>query len=73
MIVKIFLIENKYVQSSFNLTNNSIEYQKYFIDKAKVNENKFYLEFSSNYKDAYLEFNNKTTKHKEAILGGAKQ
>jgi len=70
---KTFLIENKYAQCSFNLTNKTFEYQKYFIDKAKVNEKKFYLELSSNYKDAYLEFNNKTTKHKETILGGVKQ
>jgi len=54
---KNFLIENKYAQCSFNLANNSIEYQKYFIDKAKVNE---------------IKFNNKTTKHKDAILGGIK-
>jgi hypothetical protein len=70
---KTFLIENKYAYSSFNLTNKTFEYQKYFIDKSTVNEKKFYLELSSNYKDAYLEFNNKTNYAEIFIFGGVKQ
>ena len=70
---KTLLIENKYAQCSFNLTNKTVEYQKYFIDKAAVNKNKFYLELSSNYKDAYVEFNNKTNVYSEKIFGVAKQ
>ena len=68
-----FLIENKYAQCSFNLSNKTIEYQKYFIDKATVNEKKFYLEISSNYKDAYLEFNDKTNCTEKKTLGGVKR
>ena len=70
---KTFLIENKYAQSSFNLTNKTLEYQKYFIDKATVKGKKFYLELSSNYKDVYLEFNTKTNCIDTKIFGGVKQ
>jgi hypothetical protein len=68
-----FLTENKYSQCSFNLTNLTLEYQKFFIDKAAVNQKKFYLELSSNYKDAYVEFNNKTNIYNVKIFGGVKQ
>ena len=68
-----FLTENKYSQCSFNLTNLTLEYQKFFIDKAAVNQKKFYLELSSNYKDAYVIFNNKTNIYNVKIFGGVKQ
>ena len=55
---KTFLINNKYTQSYFNLLNKTSEIQKYYIDKDDVDENKFYLEISSNYEDVYIEFNN---------------
>jgi len=70
---KTFLMENQYVQSSFNLTNRTSKTQKYFIEKSSVGEKKFYLELSSNYKDAYIEFNNKTKIYKEENFGGVKQ
>ena len=60
---KTLLIENKYTQSSFNLNNKISESQEYFIDKGTVENDKFYLELSSNYKNTYIEFNNKTNNY----------
>ena len=70
---KTFLIENKYVQSSFNLTNNTSQTQKYFIEKSRVQNRRFYLELSYNYEDVYIEFNNETQIYDEIIFGGVKQ
>jgi len=70
---KTFLMENKYVQCSFNLTNRTSKTQKYFIEKSRVSEKKFYLELSSNYEHAYIEFNDKTKIHYEEKFGGVKQ
>ena len=70
---KTFLIENKYAQSSFNLTNKKSDGQKYYIDKATVNNNTFYLELSSNYNNTYIEFNDKTQKYSEKKYGGVMQ
>jgi len=70
---KTFLIENEYTQSSFNLTNKESLGQKYFIEKSRVRNISFYLELSSNYKNVYIEFNNKTKVYNKAIFGGVKQ
>ena len=70
---KTFLIENKYVQSSFNLTNKTSQAQKYFIEKSRVHNRSFYLELSSNYEDVYIEFNNETQIYNETMFGGVKQ
>ena len=70
---KTILTENKYVQCSFNLTNKTSQTQKYFIDKSRVYEKKFYLELSSNYEGVYIEFNNKTNIYSEVKFGGVKQ
>ena len=67
-----FLIENKYVQSSFNLKNKEYEFKKFFIDRETVEESEFYLEFSSNYQNTYIEFNN-ITKLSENTIGNVKQ
>ena len=69
---KTFLILNKYTQSSINLTNQTSEIQKYFIDKETVFNDKFYIELSSNYENTYIEFNNKTN-YTEKIFGGVIQ
>ena len=70
---KTFLIENKYTQSSFNLNNKISESQEYFIDKGTVENDKFYLELSSNYKNTFIEFNNKTNNYSKKIFGGVTQ
>ena len=67
-----FLMENQYTQSYFNLLNKPFEIQKYFIDIESVGEEQFYLEFSSNYENTYIEFYN-ITKHNEKKIGGVKQ
>jgi len=70
---KTFLMENQYVQSSFNLTNRTSKTQEYFIEKSRVYNKTFYLEISSNYEDVYIEFNNKITPKYKNIFGGVKQ
>ena len=70
---KTFLMENKYVKCSFNLTNMISKTQKYFIEKSRVNGKNFYLELSSNYGNAYIEFYDKTKIYNEEKFGGVKQ
>ena len=66
-----FLMINKYIQSSFKLTNKPL-YQKYFLDKEMIKGRKFYIELSSNYENTDLIFNAKI-KYKMKIIGGVKR
>ena len=52
----ILLPINKYIRNSFLLENRIIN-QKYFFEKEKITNNKFILEFSSNYKNIEIIFN----------------
>ena len=67
-----FLMMNKYIQSSFKLTNKNL-YQEYFLDKEIIKGKKFYIELSSNSENTDLIFNNNKIKPKIKIIGGIKQ
>ena len=70
----ILLPINKYIRNSFNLIKNENIIQTYFFEKEKINNNnKFILEFSSNYENIELEFNNKITNNTPIIIGGFKK
>ena len=65
---------NKYIRNSFNLIKNENIIQTYFFEKEKINNNnKFILEFSSNYENIELEFDNKITNSTPIIIGGFKK
>jgi len=66
----ILLPINKYIRNSFDLIENENIIQKYFFEKENITNNKFILEFSSNYKNIELAFNNKTTNSTPKIIGG---
>ena len=70
----ILLPINKYIRNSFNLLENKTIFQKYFFEKENIN-NKFILEFSSNYEDNSIElkFNSLTNYRTPKIIGGFKQ
>ena len=70
----ILLPINKYIRNSFNLIENKKIFQKYFFEKEKITtNNRFILEFSSNYESIELEFNNLTNWNIIKIIGGFKQ
>ena len=69
----ILLPINKYIRNSFNLIENKNIIQKYFFEKENLNNNKFILEFSSNYENIEFEFNNLTKNSNSRIIGGFKQ
>ena len=74
---------NKYIRGSFNLLNNSeIQGQIYYIqiDEEKganieenIEENIYILEFSSNYKNIKLLFNNEFNYYNKKIYNGFQQ
>jgi len=68
-----FLMINKYTQSSFKLLNNISEFPNYYIDNDVIDDNKFYIELSSNYENTYLEFYNEKNILGEKNIGGVKQ
>jgi hypothetical protein len=70
---KILLPINKYVRNSYNLLENKNISQKYFFEKENINNNEFLLEFSSNYENIELIFNDLTKKNTPKIIGGFKQ
>jgi len=72
---KILLPINKYIRNSFSLLEKTEIIQKYFFEKDAITNNKFILEFSSNYKDKNIEltFNNLTNYSTPKIIGGFKQ
>ena len=54
---------NQYISGSFNLTNNKIQSQRYYINEVQNREsNDFIIEFSSNYKYVELVFSNSIKK-----------
>ena len=69
----ILLPINKYIRNSFNLIENKNITQKYFFEKGNITNNTFILEFSSNYKDIILSFNNLTNYSTPKIIGGFQQ
>ena len=70
---KILLPINKYIRNSFNLLENRNIIQKYFFEKENITNNKFILEFSSNYKNIELVFSNLIEKSDPKIMGGFRQ
>ena len=72
-INKILLPINKYIRNSFNLLEDKNIYQKYYFEKENIINNEFILEFSSNYENIELTFNNITTNSTPKIIGGFKQ
>ena len=69
----ILLPINKYIRNSFNLLDNENINQKYFFEKENITNNEFILEFSSNYENIELSFNNLIQKSNPKIIGGFKQ
>ena len=62
---------NKYISGSFNLTNNKIQTQRYYINEALSRpSHEFIIEFSSNYKYIELNFSKNIEKINEIIIGG---
>ena len=70
---KILLPINKYIRNSYNLLENKNITQKYFFEKEKITNNKFLLEFSSNYKNIELIFNELTKNNISKEIGGFKR
>ena len=71
---KILLPINKYIRNSFNLLKNKNINQKYFFERENITtNNEFILEFSSNYENILLVFNNFTTNSTLEITEGFKQ
>jgi hypothetical protein len=66
----ILLPINKYIRNSFNLIEGKNITQKYFFEKENIINKEFILEFSSNYKNIELIFNNLTTNSPPKIIGG---
>ena len=66
----ILLPINKYIRNSFNLIEGKNITQKYFFDKENITNKEFILEFSSNYKNIELTFNNLTTNSPPKMIGG---
>ena len=65
---------NKYIGGSFNLKNNNIQSQQYYIkglEKAQLNI--FTFEFSSNYENIGLDFGNNIENISEVKFGGIKK
>ena len=65
---------NKYIGGSFNLKNNNIQSQQYYIkglEKAQLNI--FTFEFSSNYENIGLDFGNNIKNISEEKFGGIKK
>ena len=69
----ILLPINKYIRNSFNLLEKRTIFQKYFFEKDNIANNEFILEFSSNYKNIKLTFNNLIEKSAPIITGGFKR
>ena len=69
----ILLPINKYIRNSFDLIENTIINQKYFFEKVNSSRNEFILEFSSNYINIELSFNDLTNYSNPEIFGGFKQ
>ena len=65
----ILLPINRYIRNSFNLLENKTIIQRYFFEKEKI-INKFILEFSSNYENFELKFNNLTNYSTRKKIGG---
>ena len=64
---------NRYIRNSFNLLENKTTFiQKYFFEKENIISDKFVLEFSSNYENIELKFNN-FTNFSTKTIGGFKQ
>ena len=56
---------NEYISGSFNLINNEVQSQKYYINDAKKDkDNYFIIEFSSNYENIEIDFINNTDSNK---------
>ena len=71
---KILLPINKYIRNSFNWLKNKNINQKYFFERENITtNNEFILEFSSNYENILLVFNNFTTNSTLEITEGFKQ
>ena len=70
---KILLPINKYIRNSYNILENKNIIQKYFFEKENITNNEFLLEFSSNYENIELIFNNLTKNNIIKIIGGFKQ
>ena len=66
------LIINKYVSGLFNLTKNINKSQKYYINEynEQNSNNNYIIEFSSNYKNIELSFNNSKIKYKYTTSDG---
>ena len=69
----ILLPINKYIRYSFNLLENKNIFQKYFFEKEKIKNKEFILEFSSNYDNIELIFNDLTNYNILKIIGGFKK
>ena len=71
---KILLPINKYIRNSFNLLKNKNINQKYFFERENITtNNEFIVEFSSNYENILLVFNNFTTNNTLETTEGFKQ
>ena len=70
---KIILPINKYIRNSYNLFENKNIIQKYYFEKENIINNEFLLEFSSNYENIEIIFNNITKQKTPNIFGGFKQ
>jgi len=68
--INILLPINKYIRNSFSLLGNQTIIQKYYFEKENITNNQFILEFSSNYKNIELTFNNLTNCDNTEIIGG---
>ena len=68
----ILLPKNKYIRSSFLIENKNIT-QKYYFEKENITNNKLILEFSSNYENIELSFNDYINYNNPEINGGFKR
>ena len=69
----IILPINKYIRNSFNLLKNKTIIKKYFFEKENITNNEFILEFSSNYENIEIIFNDLTNCSITEIFGGIKK
>ena len=69
----ILLPINKYIRNSFNLIEDKTIIQKFFFEKENITNNKFILEFSSNYESIELTFSELMKNSTPKIIGGFKQ
>ena len=69
----IILPINKYTRNSFYLLKNENIIQKYFFEKENITNNEFILEFSSNYENIEIIFNDLTNCSITEIFGGFKK